>query len=114
MSHMLIWVMLCVNGHCGCERIGYRATEKEISIISHQVEITLKNNGSPESSGWVLMKSDTSYYYVQHHTSGGLFLSINHLKGGHKAILIHPKRIDYSIIVQSNYECFHVADKEHK
>jgi hypothetical protein len=129
MSPMFIWVMLCLNSSCACERVGYLSTSKELQILSSHVEIRLEKTSTCETTRerkilvgdksytiespttWILARQDTSYFYIQESIEHGLYITIQHVKGGRNATREHPKRIDYTVIVTSDPECFKVANK---
>jgi hypothetical protein len=109
---MFIWVMVCINGDCQCERIQFgKETVNELRIVTATIVYDLKFFDRIKDSEMVFMRSDTSYYTVKQNTENGVRVEIRHIIGGRKSItdlLVYQKPLRYNshFKIQNELECF--------
>lgn len=104
MSKLFLWVYLCINGVCDCERIEYGTSTKELYIKTEMVEYNLEYVSRTLNGNVIVMKQDTSYYYVVGGiTDKGFIVFVNHIKGDRTK---RPVKIDHTLIISNKLLCF--------
>jgi hypothetical protein len=98
MHKFLIWVMLCLDQDCACEKITYGTTRKQLYISSSKGEFLLEKPSRIADTNYFRMRRDTSEFLVSGSRANGLVLFINHVS--------KTGKIDYSIVVSTKRECF--------
>lgn len=109
MIRLFLWVLVCLNGECECERIEYHESHKNLYLKTDRVEYDLYHVSSALNQGFKLMRQDTSYYVVYKEYKYGLVVFVHHVKGGrpkNSGIRNERVKIDNSLIVMTDFDCF--------